>query len=208
MKTVKIGLLDDHPLLLKGMNNYLLEKVDNAKIEFSISDNRVLLSKLESSKIDVLILEIVADNLSGFRLVQAIRLSYPNIKLIVYSVLKSKMLIQNLKDLGVFAFVNKKQHPLNIIYAVEKVRSQEQFFANPITITNAPGNLVMNSVLSDRELQVLTMISQEYTSTEIAEKLHLAVNTVENHRKNIFKKLEIKNVAGMIMTANRMGFLS
>ena len=66
----------------------------------------------------------------------------------------------------------------------------------------------MNAVLSERELQVLKCISQEYTSTEIADRLHLAVSTVENHRKNIFKKLEIKNVAGMIMTANRMGYLS
>lgn len=208
MKTVKIGLFDDHPLLLKGMNNYLLEKVDNAKIEFTISDNGLLLSKIESSKIDILIMEIVADDLSGFRLIQTIRLNYPNVKLIVYSVLKSNMLIQNLKELGVFAFVNKKQHPLNIVYAVEKVRCQEQFFTASSTINNTASSLAMNAVLSDRELEVLKLISQECTSTEIVEELHLAVNTVENHRKNIFKKLEIKNVAGMIMTANRMGYLS
>ena len=120
MKTVKIGLFDDHPLLLKGMNNYLFEKVDKAKIEFAISDKSIVLQKIATSKIDVLIMEIVADDFSGFKLMHTIRLSYPKLKLIVYSVLKSKMLIENLRDLGVFAFVNKKQHPLNLVYAMKK----------------------------------------------------------------------------------------
>jgi DNA-binding NarL/FixJ family response regulator len=208
MKTLKIGLFDDHPLLLKGMTNYLLEKVDNAKIEFAISDKNLVHQKIKASKINVFIMEIVAGDVSGFKLIQTIRLSHPALKLIVYSALKSKMLIQYLKDLGVYAFINKKQHPLDLVYAIEKIKNDELFFIELNTSIDPLLNNNMNVVLSDREMQVLKCISQEYTSTEIADRLHLAVSTVENHRKNIFRKLEIKNVAGMIMTANRMGYLS
>ena len=63
-------------------------------------------------------------------------------------------------------------------------------------------------LLSKREQEILSLIANELTSREIADKLFLSINTIENHRKSIFNKLGVKNLAGMIMEAARAGYLN
>jgi DNA-binding CsgD family transcriptional regulator len=62
-------------------------------------------------------------------------------------------------------------------------------------------------VLSEREIEIIKLIAQELTSQEIADRLFISYFTVENHRKNIFRKMGVKNLAGMIMAATRMGYI-
>jgi DNA-binding NarL/FixJ family response regulator len=64
----------------------------------------------------------------------------------------------------------------------------------------------MNS-LSSREMEIVYLISEEKTTGEIADELNISISTVENHRKNIFRKMGVKNLAGLVMTANRVGYI-
>ena len=75
------------------------------------------------------------------------------------------------------------------------------------TRENAKTVMVTNELLSKREIEILELIAKEYSNKEIAKALHIAVGTVETHRRNIFQKLRAKNMAGLIHRAYQLGIL-
>jgi DNA-binding CsgD family transcriptional regulator len=69
------------------------------------------------------------------------------------------------------------------------------------------GYIHQTAILSAREIEIINMIGKEYTSQQISNEIFLSIHTIESHRKRIFQKLNVKNVAGMIMEASRLGYL-
>ena len=206
MDKIRAGVFDDHPFTLKGLSGHLV--AEGIELVFSCQNKEQLIRSLDSSEIDVLILDIVAPDVSGIELFEMVSKRYPHIGMIAHTTLTSVMLVENLLSVGVKGYVNKKQDPADIISCIRKVCADEICVPEQYSFLISRYRETNNTILTQREIEVLQLIAKEYTSTEIAKELSLSVYTVENHRKRIFVKLNVKNLAGMIVEASRMGYIS
>jgi len=114
--------------------------------------------------------------------------------------------------LGAKGYLTKKCAGENIIEAIEAVYQGQEYFCDAVrekifnSFTNNNPKLnkpvyVENPILSAREIEIITLISLEYSGKEISEQLFISLNTVETHRKNIMKKLQTKNTIGLVKYA-------
>jgi DNA-binding NarL/FixJ family response regulator len=206
MKDIKIALFDDHPFTANGLSNYLYN--NGFEIAFCSNTKSDLFEQLNKLELDILILDIIAPDVLGLELFEVIAAKHPEIKIIAHSTLSSVMLLENLLSIGVRGFVNKKQNEKDIITCIEQVLANEISVPEEYLFLTSKYRQSNSHILTPREVQVLKFIAEELTSQEIADKLGISVFTIENHRKNIFKKLEVKNIAGLIMSASRLGYIS
>jgi DNA-binding NarL/FixJ family response regulator len=208
MNVIRIGLFDDHAMISKGLGALLNTFKTDFEVKFIANDKPTLLKHLSSIEIDVLVLDIVAPDVIGLELFEMVVSDFPDVKVLAYSSLNSPILIENLLSIGVMGFVNKKENENTILSAIISVYNDTIFVEDQYKYLTSKYRELIPTILSEREMQILKLISQEMTSQEIALALNISLRTVENHRNNIFKKLDVKNTAGLIMAANRLGYLS
>jgi DNA-binding NarL/FixJ family response regulator len=208
MNLIRIGFFDDHAMIGKGLSTLIGNFKSDFSSVFIANDKATLLKKLSTEEIDVLILDIVAPDVVGLELFEMVVSDFPEIKVLAYSSLNSPILIENLLSIGVMGFVNKKEEEHVILKAIISVYNDTIFVEDQYKYLTSKYRELVPTILSEREIEILKLISQELTSQEIAMRLNISMRTVENHRTNIFKKLDVKNTAGLIMAANRLGYLS
>ena len=134
--------------------------------------------------------------------------NYPGLKVLAFTTLSSPVLVENLISMGVKGYVNKSQPESDLIAAIKTVAAGH-FYLPPDYdfLLKNPGALD-SITLSEREIQILQLVAREFTTNDVAQQLGISVNTVENHRKRIFTKLQVKNVAGMVREAVKLGYIN
>jgi DNA-binding NarL/FixJ family response regulator len=205
---IRVGLFDDHPMTGRGLVEYINAQKPELEVIFIANDKATLLNFLDEVSLDVLIMDIIAPNIEGLELFETVIKNFPDSKIIAYSSLSGLILIENLLSLGVMAYVNKRDHEGVILNAIKSVQNGIIFVPDDVKHLTSKYRTFNTNFLTDRELEVLKLISKEMTSKEIADALFISARTVENHRVSLFHKLEVKNLAGLIIAANRMGYLS
>ncbi|RXR20585.1 response regulator transcription factor [Flavobacterium amnicola] len=205
MKKISIGIFDDHPLVIEAIRSKFSNK--DFIIEWEANSKRDLFTKLKSVQPEILILDIVADDVLGLEIFETILKDYPDSKIIAHSSLSSSILVENLLSIGIKGFVNKKQDINDLKEAVLTVANDKTYVSKNYTFLTSEYLINKTAILSEREIEIVNMIGNEFTSQQISEQLFLSVNTIESHRKRIFQKLNVKNVAGMIMEAGKLGYL-
>jgi len=205
---ITIGVFDDHPVILNAVVSSLKEKEAFMEVLFSTSSKQTLLEFNKGERPDVLILDIISQEVTALELFEHFQKTHPEIAVIAYSSLTSPILVENLLYFGVKGYVNKRQ-PLDdlirtVILASEgktTLPEDYQYLASSYKIDNT-------AILTAREIEIVRLISAESTSSAIAAQLGLSDNTIENHRKRIFLKLNVKNVAGMVLEATKLGYIN
>ena len=206
MEKIRVGLFDDHIFSAKGLSDFLIRS--GITIVFVSTSKADLLEKVQVADIDILVLDISAPNVSGLELFEFFADNYNDINLVALTSLSSIMLVETLLSNGVKGFVNKRQDEGDILTCLERVYNDEIYLPKEYHFLTSKFRVSAPVTLSSREIEIIQLICKELTSHEIAEQLHLSFFTVENHRKNIFKKLGVRNIAGMIMAAGRLGHVS
>jgi DNA-binding NarL/FixJ family response regulator len=140
--------------------------------------------------------------MNGLEFIQIIKKDYPEIKILVLSMFKN---LNSFKDID--GFLLKETDSLTLIKTINDI-----VLLNKKHFVGTENNLdtldFKKSILSSREKEIIQLIAQEYTTEEIAEKLIISKHTIEAHRKNIFMKLNVKNIAGLINVAIRLGVIT
>ena len=206
MTPITIAIFDDHPAMLAAIESEILKNTDY-NIIFKASTKADLINQLKVKVPHVLLLDIIADEVLGFELFMYVLSTHPNCKIIAYTSLSSPHLVENLLSIGVQGFVNKKQQTSILIEAINCVVQGKIFVTPEYHFLTSDYTKSTSSGLTGREIEIVNHIGNELTSQQIADQLCLSVNTIESHRKRIFQKLNVKNVAGMIMEAARLGYL-
>ena len=206
MQPITIAIFDDHPLIIDAISSEL-KKNELFKIVFTANNKLDFHSQLQQSIPDVLILDIIADEVLGLELFLYILTNFHTCKIIAHSSLSSPHLVDNLLGIGVHGYVSKKQPISVLIQAIETVYQNKIFVTTEYQFLTSQYQTAGASLLTNREIEIVNSIGAELTSQQIADKLYLSVNTIESHRKRIFQKLNVKNVAGMIREAGRLGYL-
>lgn len=209
-KKIRIYLADDHQVLIDGI---LAVLKTNPKIEvvgYSLNGMN-LVDTVHQKKADILIMDINMPQKDGIEVLKEFSDKGFSCKVIVLSSYDDFKLIKEVLKLGASGYLSKQCAGDSIMEAIESVAAgqdyfskniQEKIFSSLTGNTSASENYeTTNTLLTDRELEILKLISMEYSGKEIGEELFISANTVETHRKNLIKKLNVKNTIGLVKYA-------
>jgi len=202
-----IGIFDDHPSVLSGVTSELERHKDYFLLQFTASEKDPFLQLLKQFRPEILVLDILSDNVSGPELFEYVNEHFTATKVICYSSLASPILVENLLSLGVLGYVNKRQPTGDLIDALFKIADGDISLPPDYLFLTSRYKTTRPALLTARETEIVTLVGAGLTTSEISEKLFLSPNTIENHRKRIFTKLNVKNVASMIVESIRLGYL-
>ncbi|MEX6626246.1 response regulator [Tenacibaculum salmonis] len=206
---IKVHIADDHKILIDGVIA-LLNTEDDFEIEgYSLTGKQVI-DWSTKNKADVLVLDINMPEMDGIDVLKTFNKRNVKIKTIILSSLSDPKLVQEMILLGANGFIDKSDASDHIINAIKSVNNGLQYFSDGVKsrllelyVSDAKikeNNLNKND-LTEREIEVLKQIAIEKSSTEIAAYLSVSVKTIELYRRNLYKKLKVRNVVGLAMYA-------
>ncbi|WP_343695275.1 response regulator transcription factor [Flavobacterium sp.] len=208
---IRIHLADDHQVLIDGLAN-LLQTVSNFEVAGSSLNGTSIYEDVVKDQADILILDISMPQKDGIEVLKEFSEKGFPCKVIILSSYDDLKIIKEVMKLGAKGYLTKKCAGENIIQAIEAVCQDQEYYSDAVkekifnTFTlNTPKPkkdiYTENPILSPREIEIVTLICLEYSGKEIGEQLFISINTVETHRKNIMKKLNIKNTIGLVKYA-------
>jgi DNA-binding NarL/FixJ family response regulator len=212
MKTkIRIHLADDHQILIDGIRT-LLQTVPNYEVVGFSLNGTTIYDDVTSNKADILVLDINMPEKDGIEVIKEFAEKGFPCKVIILSSYDDLKLIKEIMKIGASGYLTKQCAGENIVEAIQAISRGEEYFCQPVrekifnslTKSNPKLNknaVDTNSILTGRELEIITLISLEYSGKEISEQLFISVNTVETHRKNIMKKLDAKNTISLVKYA-------
>jgi DNA-binding NarL/FixJ family response regulator len=190
--TPSIIIADDHPLLLKGLSDFLLEKGFN--LLGSGKDGREAYNLIIQTKPDIAILDIQMPYMSGLEIAQKCKGLDIDTKIVLITLHKEKELYQKAQELNIFGYILKEFALEEIENCIKTVTGGVPFFSDKIK--ELIGVVLMEdsdlNTLTPSEKKILKLIAQDKTNKEIASQLFISYRTVEKHRSNIITKLNIE----------------
>lgn len=213
MKRYRIALADDHVMLREGIKKIINES-KGMEVVGEASDGLMLLTILKRANPDMAILDISMPNLRGIEAAQEIRRCFPAVAILFLSMHKSREYLQKALAAGAKGYVLKEDSGSELIHAIETIRSggsylspmlMEELSEDPIGICSGLRQFPEDP-LTTRERQILQLIADGKTSREIAQLLFISIHTVHSHRKNIKRKLAIRQNADLVRYALKHGY--
>lgn len=210
MNEIKLIIADDHELFRKGLAE-LLRKHDGIKIVKSVADGLEFMALVNSAfEADIVLLDIAMPNMDGFQVLKELKNSNSDIKPIVISMHNDGNYIAKCAKMGAYGYLLKNTDEDELILAIRTVGNGKKYFGAEISekmINFMSTQSISENVLSNKETEVLGLIAKGLTTKEIAAKLFVSSRTIETHRANILKKLEVKNSAELIKKATKMNLI-
>ena len=210
MNEIKLIIADDHQLFRNGLEE-LLRKYDDIKIVTTVADGCEFMEVAKSQlEVDIVLLDITMPNMDGFQVLKELKTLDSNIKPIVISMHSDGNYIAKCAKMGAYGYLLKNTDESELILAIRTVSKGKKYFSAAIAekmINFMSTQSVSENLLSNKETEVLGLISKGLTTNEIATKLFVSSRTIETHRANILKKLEVKNTAELIKRATEMNLI-
>jgi two-component system, NarL family, response regulator NreC len=210
MSEIKLIIADDHELFRKGLAE-LLRKHDDIKIVKSVGDGVEFMELINSQfDADIVLLDITMPNMDGFQVLKELKNAASTIKPIVISMHNDGNYIAKCAKMGAYGYLLKNTDEAELILAIRSVTNGKKYFSAEISekmINFMSTQSISENVLSNKETEVLGLIAKGLTTKEIAAKLFVSSRTIETHRANILKKLEVKNTAELIKKAAKMNLI-
>ena len=216
MKKIEVIIADDHQMVAEGMKS-LIEFDGEIDVKHIVPHGRELLRLLNFTEPDVVLMDIDMPVMNGFEAMQQIHKDYPNQKVIIVSMHEEKGLVKKMTDAGAKGFLFKNSDRDELIWAIKSVLEGRTYFTSKLTmnlINERPSGHHVGSSdnkiasLTEREIEILKSIADGLSNKEIGEKLFISHRTVDTHRTNLMKKLEVNNIAGLIRYALKNGFVN
>lgn len=183
-------------------------------VVFEADNGKQFLERLAFEPVDIVILDVEMPVMDGIETLSIIREKYPDIRVIMLTMHDSDRLINHLMQLGANGFLLKDENPEVVRTAVERVGQEGIFFRDYVSKALLKGGRKKDKpdgyfgpAITEREMEVLTLICQEYTSKEIADKLFISSRTVEGHRRSLQDKTGARNLVGLVLYAVKNGIV-
>lgn len=205
-------LVDDHALILQGLQSVISEMPEIGEVCIASSGNEAL-SILEKKTFDLYLLDLELPEMDGLTLLKQIRRKYPAARIIVNTMHEESWVIRKIMQLDLNGVVLKSGEVSELIDAVRAVLQGGVYFCREFkelelqSVRRKRDVLECSMWLTQREKEVLREIAAGMQTREIAERLHVSVNTVESHRKSLMLKLEARNAVELVVKAIRMGLV-
>ena len=204
---IKIALADDEVLIRNGIRA-IIEQEDNLEVVFEASNGVELVDYLNSDNVlpEIILMDIKMPLLNGVESTKHISKHQPNIKIIALSSYSSPTFIFNMLDVGAVCYLSKSASQEKMIMSINAVIQNGFYFEDFIMDYLNKGSEKIKThfdseFLTERETEVLKLICEQNSATEIGNKLNISSRTVDGHRNNLLLKTESKNVIGLVLFA-------
>jgi two-component system NarL family response regulator len=205
---IRVLLADDHQMFRHALRT-MLEQEANIQVVGEAGDGQALLKVAAETEADVVCMDIGMPQMNGIEATRRLLAIHPAIKVIGLSAFIDRDFVLDMLKAGASGYVTKGETGEELLRAIRSVRLNRTYLC-PEIASVLTGALIDGSNgspaaprISARERQVLQLVAEGNTSAEIAERLHVAFSTVEVHRRNIMRKLELHNVADLTKYAIR-----
>lgn len=216
---MKIILAEDHQVVRNGIK-LLIDSQETLQVVGEANNGDEVLSLLKEGLIaDLVLTDISMEGMDGIQLIDRLTQDYPAIKVIVLSMLSSSQHVFKAFENGAKAYLVKNVGYDELLFALYHVHRGGRYLCEEISLMlldklhDSPSSisnvdeLLSTMEITERELEVLQLISDGHTNTDIADKLFLSKRTVEGHRQNLIDKTGVKNSASLIKMAVKTGLI-
>ena len=218
MIPIKLMLVDDHSIVRDGIR-LLLEQADGLEIIDEANDGEETLDKLKTNQAnastlpDLILMDISLPGMSGIQTTQIVSRLYKQVRVLMLSMHNNEDYILRSVEAGAQGYILKDSSSDEMIKAIKAVASGEKYYSSPVASiilsgymqqlkkTGKSGRTERQSKLSTKEKEILQFLVDGMSSREIAERLELSVRTVDNHRANMMRRLQVRNAAELVRMA-------
>ena len=216
MGSYHIVLADDHIMFRQGLKRILEERAD-LEVVGEVDCGLELLKLLKKMVPDLVILDISMPNLRGLEAIHEIKMGYPKSKILVLTMHKDQEYLHQAITAGAGGYLLKEDASSELFSAIDRVR-QGKIYISPNLSDGLMDNWVrtgrgdqetsfLSERLTIREREILKLIAEGKSGKEIGDLLFISVRTVEHHRANIMKKLNVKKIADLVKYAIQKGYV-
>jgi DNA-binding NarL/FixJ family response regulator len=208
-KIINILIADDHQMFIDGLVAMFKEH-NFIQVKATANNGKEAIQKLKENDFDVVLLDINMPELNGIEAARIITIKYPQTKIIILTSYIEKELVAQLLKIGINGYVLKNTDRNELEMAIEGVCKGQKYFSGDVALnlidattreTYSDTFLKSDQALTNRETEILKLITKELTTKEIANKLSITEFTVKTHRKHLISKLQVKNLAGLVKYA-------
>jgi DNA-binding NarL/FixJ family response regulator len=203
MAPYRIVLADDHSLLREAIKKSIAE-IPDLQVVGEAGDGLELLELLKRSVPDLIILDISMPRFNGILAAAEIKKRYPTVKILILTMIKIRELLHRALKIGVNGYLLKENVFSDLIAAIRTIQKGETYLSSLISDQIAQimaDNNKPETPLTKREFSVLQLLSEGKSSREIAELLFISIHTVNSHRSNIMRKLNLRKTADLVKYA-------
>ena len=198
-------LVDDHQLFREGLK-LLLENLDEISEITEAANGKECLSLLQIKQPDIIFMDVDMPDINGIDATEKAMQMYPDLNIIALSMYGEEEYYSKMISSGAKGFILKNSGIQDVENAIQQVMNGKNYFSQEILTTllksvNRKKSILANTMLSEREEEVLYQICKGYNNQEIADILHISKRTVDKHRENLLSKTNAKNTAGLVMYA-------
>ena len=212
MEPIRILLVDDHRLILDGIQG-LLKEMAGMECVGTCANGVEALAAVEHLAMDVVLMDIDMPVLDGIAALERIKRDKPQLKVIMLSMHDEPAMVQRVLEMGADGYLVKNCDRAELMLAIRNVHGGQRHFASALVEgllehrqeRAAQSELIRD--LSEREVEVLAALAEGLGNKEIGDRLFISPRTVDTHRTNLMKKLDIHNVAGLVRVAMKAGLV-
>jgi two-component system response regulator NreC len=216
MRRIRIVLADDHNLIRSGLK-LLLERQEDLEVVGEAGDGRAAIECVERTGPDVVVLDIAMPLLNGIEAARQIALRWPDVRIAILSMHADESYVIRALKAGARAYLLKDSAETDLIAAIRAVTSGRAFFSPTVSKVLAEDYVRQlqlrdaedsYELLTGREREILQLLAEGKSNKEVASLLGISLYTVETHRANILRKLNLHTVPELILYAVRKGIIS
>lgn len=214
MTAVRVLLADDHTLVRAGLKK-LLESLPGIMVVGEAGDGLELISLVEKLQPHLVLMDIAMPGLNGLEATARLKKAWPDIRVLVLSMHQNEEYVRQALRNGAMAYLLKDAAPLELEMAIAAVLRGETYLSPAVSrwvvsdyVHRLRDDEKDDGHLTPRQRQVLQLIAEGQSSKDIARRLGLSIKTVETHRSQLMKQLNIHDVAGLVRYAMRAGCIT
>ncbi|MGB0524751.1 MAG: response regulator [Flammeovirgaceae bacterium] len=205
---IHILIADDHKIFREGLIS-LFEREPQIQVVGEAKDTQEILKALEKQMVQVILMDVDMGGSNGIDATTIVKTNYPEVQVLALTMHAEQEYILRMLDAGAIGYILKNTGKQEMLTAIKAVAAGETYYSQQVSATliqhlRQPSKAKVKKEgipLTKRELEVLRLIVEECSNTEIAEKLFISIRTVDTHRRNLIQKLGVKNTAGLVKYA-------
>jgi len=216
MSAIRILLADDHTVMRRGLR-LLLESQPEFSVVAEAADGREAVQQAENTHPDVAVVDIAMPKMSGIEAAERINTATPHTAIVILSMHSDEGYVLRALKVGAKGYLLKDSAEGDLIEAIKAVHQGKTFFSPEISRmlmedhiheTRIRGAEDGYHLLTSREREILRLLAERKSNTEIAAGLNLSLHAMETHRRNLLDKLNLRSLAELILYAVRKGLVS
>ena len=214
MSRLRVLLADDHTLVRAGLRK-LLESLPDIEVVGEADDGLALLQLAQQLQPNLVLMDIAMPGLNGLEATARLTKTQPDVRVVILSMHQNEEYVRQALRNGAVAYLLKDAAPLELELALKAVLRGETYLSPAVSrgiVTDYVQRLRADEqpgdALTPRQREVLQLVAEGHSTKEIARRLDLSVKTVDTHRSQLMKQLDIHEVAGLVRYAMRNGLIS